>query len=762
MPLSGLPDEWAVDSNVMKIASVLVSVAAILGLLYVGQGVLMPLAIAFLVSFALSPLVRALVRRRVPRPLAASLVMLALLLALAGLTLLILSQLSTLSAELPTYQATMRDKIDALAQQTSRPGMFDGLLRTIDALREEMGQAMADESENAPMRVEIVPDATAPLRTAALWVGPILAPLATFGIVIVLIFLTLLDQGNLRDRFLRLLGGDLHRSTDAMEEAGLRISRYLIMQVVVNTSYAVPMAIGLCLIGVPGFALWGIIAGVMRFLPYVGPILSAMFPIAMAFAVDPGWQMVVLVIALIITLELISNNIVEPILYGTSTGLTALSLITAATFWTALWGPAGLVLSTPLTVCLLVIGRNIPQLRIFETLLGSAPALDTASRIYQRLLARDVDDALDLAEQRIETSSLDAFYADEGLSVLQRVTPRGEANARPEHRLRVMEGMERLLADLRADHPPPASVGLPRVACLGGRWEADGLSCQMLSHVLTLAGYPTRDRSAGHIDDIDLEGIDVVFMTYFNPSPARSASALCRKVRERRPDIRIVLALWSVDGESDLAKLAGEWNADHIVTSIDEALRTAVAILSPDAVPPGVPRPDDDEDRVATIQRTRVLDDHLRDELDGISRRAAEVFRTAASLVTIIDRTQEFVVGQSGDLAGLSRVEGDGPMHMPREAAVCNHVIARNDLLVIEDARRDPLFRDQPMLSTWSARFYAGAPLRTEAGHVIGALCLIDPDPYEMGINEQILLREMADEVVRLIEHGSSQTDALG
>ncbi len=363
----------------------------------------------------------------------------------------------------------------------------------------------------------MVSDAASPLRTAAEWLGPALAPLATAGIVIVFVFLALLDRGDLRDRLLQMLGGNLHRSTDAMEEAGTRISKYLLMQLVVNVSYGIPMALGLWFIGVPGWILWGTLAALMRFIPYVGPMLSAIFPIALAFAVDPGWTMVLLTIGLILFLELVSNNIVEPMLYGTSTGLSAMSLITAATFWTALWGPAGLILSTPLTVCLLVIGRNLPALGFLETLLGSAPALDISTRIYQRLLANDPEEAIEIAGTAIEATSVPDFYHAHGIGVLRQASADFLEQARAEHRLRVISGMDVLLDDLREEYPGaiPADAPAPRVACIGGKWEIDAVAGEMLAHALATRGIAAVERPAGiltgrYLDGLDLAGMDIV------------------------------------------------------------------------------------------------------------------------------------------------------------------------------------------------------------------------------------------------------------
>ena len=428
-----------------------------------------------------------------------------------------------------------------------------------------------------PLAVTVVGDGPSPFATASAWLAPALAPLATLGIVVVFVFLVLLDRGDLRDRLIRLLGGNLHRSTDALEEAGKRISKYLLMQLVVNVTYGIPMALGLWAIGVPGWILWGTLAAIMRFIPYVGPMLSAIFPLALAFAVDPGWQMVLMALALIVFLELVSNNIVEPMLYGTSTGLSALSLIAAATFWTALWGPLGLILSTPLTVCLLVVGRNLPQLAFFDTLLGSTPALDLPTRIYQRLIANDPDEAYEIASDAIRTTGIAAFYNTTGMEVLRQASDDYHANARVEHRLRVVDGMDQLLEDLREDHPA-TPAGTPRVACIGGKWQVDAISAEMLVHALALADIPAVQRATGtvtarYVDGLDLEGIDTVCIGYFSRDPDAAVRGFVRRLRRRWPDLRIVLALWNAPEDQAGPDRAEALGVDQIVLSVDGAVQ---------------------------------------------------------------------------------------------------------------------------------------------------------------------------------------------
>lgn len=755
-----LPADPAVRrTDIVQMAAWLTVGAIVIGLLYFGQDVLIPLAIAFLVSFALSPLVRFLVRRGMPQVAAVSLVMLAVIALLAGLGLLIASQVSVLSAELPAYQSTIRSKIAGLGQQMEGPGLFDGVFQTIATVQEQLATALQDTPGSVadPLAVTVVGDGPSPFSTAIAWLAPALAPLATLGIVVVFVFLVLLDRGDLRDRLIRLLGGNLHRTTDALEEAGKRISRYLLMQLVVNVTYGIPMAIGLWAIGVPGWILWGTLAAIMRFIPYVGPILSAVFPLSLAFAVDPGWQMVLLALGLIVFLELVSNNIVEPLLYGTSTGLSALSLIAAATFWTALWGPVGLILSTPLTVCLLVVGRNLPQLAFFDTLLGSTPALDLPTRIYQRLIANDPDEAYEVASDAIRITSVHAFYNDPGIEVLRQATDDYHANARVEHRLRVVDGMDRLLDDLEEDHPAPDLSGRPvRVACIGGKWQVDAISARMLVHALALSGVPavalpTAAVTTAHVDQLDLEGIDTVVLAYFSRDPDTAVRGFVRRLRRRQPDLRIVLALWNAPEAAVDQDHAAALGVDQIVLSLDETVQRLVLShgADPDATPAEAQA--DDAGRLNALAATAVLDGHAREDLDDLAARAADAFDVDFAFIAVVDAEAEYVVGQSRVLPGRMTETEPQMLWMPRGEGLAGRVVLSGDTVVVADIDRDPLLSDNPTARQWKGRFFVATPLRTSDGHVIGALCLMDDTPRDIADNDLDFLDKVAADVVALL-----------
>ena len=757
------------ELDTVKIAAALVSGAVILAGLYFGREILVPLAIAFLITFALNPPVTWLARLGLPRLLATCLVMVTVGCALVGLGVILGAQVRSIAVELPAYQSTILTKLADLRQNLKAPGLFDGVLKTVERVQKEVESKDDKPAEGpVPQRVEIVPMPQTPFEQAFAWLVRSAEPLATTGIVLVFVFLALLDIGDLRDRFLRLLGGNFHRSTDAIQEAGARISKYLLMQLLVNVSYGVPLAAGLWIIGVPGALLWGAVGAAMRFIPYVGPLIAAIFPVAIAFAVDSGWSMLLWTVALIVILELISNNIVEPLLYGSSTGLSAISLIAAAILWTALWGPVGLILSTPLTVCLLVLGRNLPQLRFLETMLGSTPALDVPARIYQRLIANDADEAVEIASTEIEKSSVVSFYDTVGIEVLRLASEEFFQNASAEHRLRLASGMDALLDDLRDQYPASLSPeAKPTVLCIGGKWEIDALAGEMLTHALAFEGIaaaaqPAATVNADYLARLDLKGADIVCLSYFTPNPAIPARHACRRMRRRWPNVRIVLALWKAPPELLTDESLETFKADAVVTSVEEAVLRIHRIAAPahPKAPPPAPGPATDAERAAALKATGVLEGDRREALDALAKRAADVFNTSVAVITTIDKEREYFVGQSGKLPNAITDDAGTLLPMDREHAICNYVVANDETLVVSDIERDPRFADNDTIKQWDMRFYAGAPLRAADGLILGALCILDSEPRTLEVNEVALLETMASDVVATITTSEVEKEA--
>ncbi|TWU16597.1 AI-2E family transporter [Allorhodopirellula heiligendammensis] len=463
--------EVATIAAVAQLLAVVLTVAS----LFFARDVFIPLALGFLLSFLLSPIVNRLQRSGVSNVVAVVLTATLAFVLLAGVATLIGREVTSLVGALPEHREELVSKARSMA------GMTTGVGGSLDRLAEDVtdaiensaeeefeaaegteptddidlpfvggdddGEDSADEAADksivqrwtdkllpipgmtkskkthdgatpkTPLYMVLVQE-NLPLASWATTAGTMLGPFATAGLVCVIALFTLIHREDLRDRIIAVVShGNYVTTTEAMDEAAGRISRYLIAQTIVNTSYGLVLTIGLTIIGstmtqdgsFPNVILWGALATCLRFVPYIGPVASAIFPLTMAFAVFPGYGVFIAVAALIITMELLSNNILEPWLYGASTGISAVAVIFAAVFWGWLWGPFGLFLSTPLTVCLVVLGRYVPRFKMLAILLGEEVQIDTSMRFYQRLLASDAHRARTilqdhLAEHDMETT----------------------------------------------------------------------------------------------------------------------------------------------------------------------------------------------------------------------------------------------------------------------------------------------------------------------------------------------------------------------
>jgi predicted PurR-regulated permease PerM len=399
--------------------------------LYFGQEVLIPITLAVMLSFVLSPAVAFLERLRVGRAPAVILTVLAALALLGAIGTLIGSQAASLAEDAPQYASTIEKKVQgvqafAVARMAAFTQSVGGRRRTpqIGSL-----QSASQRATTRAVPVRIVQDQTSPLTIAKTVLAPILGPLETTVLVIIVAIFILMQREDLRDRMIRLFGSnDLHRTTRAMDDAGQRLSRYFLSQLSVNTCFGLVIGVGLWFIGIPSPAMWGVMAGLLRFVPYIGSLIAAVAPAALGAAVDPGWTMTLEVVALFVIVEPLTGYVVEPLLYGHSTGLSPVSVIVAAIFWTWLWGPIGLIMSTPLTLILVVMGRHVKSFEIFDVLLGDRPALTPVESFYQRILANNPDEALAQAETLLADGSLLAYYdqvALEGLKLAVEDQARG-------------------------------------------------------------------------------------------------------------------------------------------------------------------------------------------------------------------------------------------------------------------------------------------------------------------------------------------------
>ena len=583
----------AIVPGLRLMVGMVIAAVVILGL-YVGRDVLLPVALAALLGFLLDPAVSRLKRWGMPRVLSVALVMVLALGALGAGAIYVGGQVTSLSAELPTYQNTIRQKLRHVKPYFNGPGVWDGAVKVLNTVETEIGQG--DARTRRVQKVEVQEPAVKPIQKALELLSKVAEPLATTGIVFLFVVLILLDRSGLQDRLLRLMGPNTHMASDALDDAATRIGQYLRMQLFVNLSYGVPMALGLWWIGVPGAILWGILAAVLRFVPYIGPMASAVFPLTLAFAVDPGWSLLLWTLALILLLELLSNNIIEPWLYGASTGLSTLSIILAATFWTALWGPVGLILSTPLTVCLLVLGRYIPGMGFLEILLGSQAVFDPPEKLLQRLWRGDVDQAIDVASENIDQAlspkpsqheqalAVTQFYDQVAVPALLIAAQQYRHAASPPQRQRLSEAVAMLLSGLQRHYRPtalqPVTEGQPpaqTVVCVGMQWDIDRHAATMAAHALRLHGVDSSTRAVSietvlRQGDLSLyDGVRHLCICSFHSNPLGKLSQMCESLRLRCPQLHITVMLLGAPGRGPLRPATlDSMQADNAVYQISE------------------------------------------------------------------------------------------------------------------------------------------------------------------------------------------------
>lgn len=748
-----------------------------IGALYLGREIFVPFALAILLSFVLTPLVNWLRRWKVPRIAAVLIAVSIAFIVVAGIALVVGRQMVQLASNLPNYQTTITEKIRSLQSSAPGGGVVDAVTTTMQDLGREIS---GDEKKPAatssrlgtesrePVTVRVEPPQPRPLELIRSVIGPLLAPLATSGLVVIFVIFVLLEREDLRDRFIKLAGaGDLQKSTQAINDAASRVSRYLLMQLVVNLTYGVPIGLALYFVGVPNAVLWGLLAAVLRFIPYLGPFLAAIFPIALAIAVDPGWTMLFWVVGLFVTAELVSNNVIEPWLYGSSTGLSSLAIIIAAIFWTMLWGPVGLFLATPLTVCLVVIGRYVPQLEFLGVLLGSDPVLAPEEQLYQRLLAGNLEEAVEFAENYVDEYSSRELYDNVGIPALRLAeNDRQRSGIDTNYRRLVAETAISVVREVD-DHIREKATAVnegnhtakrPCVLCLAGRTELDHAAAEMLAQVLEEHNIgakvlPPIVVTRGALEQLDLEAVDVVCLSYFHPQPQVYARYVFRRLRRRAPQVRLAACCWNlIDGTEQPGELKTQVAADAAFASLQACVEQVEAWVGRAATLGDTPQLTADAERAQLAAlRGLGLDASKRQDLEEASRKVAQAFNAPIALVTLVDNIQP--------TAAESRTqEVHAGLPSNHEGSLDSHVIAAGDMLVSEDVTEDPRFADDPHVLERGIRFYAGVPLRTSSGHVVGCLCVIDTQPREFTDRDRDRLQGMANQL--MVEIQSAQATA--
>jgi predicted PurR-regulated permease PerM len=629
------------EARTATLQSLLIAAIVITGL-YVAREVLIPLALAIVLSFVLTPALLFLRRLKVPRVVGVAIVVVFAFALIFGLGWLMSQQATQLAGDLPRYQHVLAEKISALRKSAAGSPALEKATEAIKDLEQELANPTPEPKVGAepsppeqaegrkPIPVEIHEPPPRSLELFQRIAGTVLPPLATAGIVILFVIFILLQREDLRDRAIRLLGAsDMQRTTSAMNDAAERLSKYFLRQVLINSAYGVFIALGLWLIGVPSPIVWGILAMLMRFVPYVGSFIAAALPLLLAAVVEPGWTTFLLTAALYLISETLMGQVVEPLVFGHGTGVSPIAVIISTVFWTWLWGPLGLLLAMPLTVCLVVLGRHVEGLNFFEVLLGDKPALTPQQSFFQRALTGDSAEATYQAELALKDEPLANYLDDVALKGLQLAERDFERGALDEENLnRINITVKEIMDDL-ADFEPrrwfrkaepvekkndaeEAQTGLASlstmdeaeeeplpilepadlapgweeedsVLCIGGRTPLDEAAAAMLAGLLKKHGLNARTAasdaiSAGNIVSLQAAKAKLVCLSFLGGSSPAQVRYLVRRLRRILPSgCMILVGYWADDaGGATVKALKATAEADAFANSLHEAAEIAV------------------------------------------------------------------------------------------------------------------------------------------------------------------------------------------
>ena len=620
------------------LATVMIVILTV-GILFFAREILVPIAIAVLLSFVLSPLVKALRKLGLGKRLSVGAVVFATFLIAVGAGAILAKQISDLAADAPKYQTTVMSKIDGFRTFAARSPVLGKLNSVIaevtqsprtaqkaaDMPRPAGAPLTQDAPKTGPLPVELVSPPPGVLTILQAAIGMAASPLATAAVVAIFIVFILMQREDLRNRFIRLVGsGDLQRTTLAMNDAARRLSRYFLAQVCLNMGFGAAVAAALTILGVPSALLWGIVAAFMRFIPYVGSIGAAFFPVVLAAAANSGWTLAFETAAFFVAIELIVGQVVEPLVYGHHTGISPIAVVISATFWTWLWGPVGLVLSTPMTVCLVVMGRHVGRLAFLDVLLGDAPALTQVEIFYQRMLAGDPSEILDHAEGFMREHSL-LEYSDQiamkALLTAQVDVRRGTLD--DARQLRIRDMMRDLAEDFRdrdddhvlpgPDKNAPASLAEPTdhadaetrmpqtmidpswmrsksIICFAGRTPLDEAAAHLLADVLMERGIGVQVEPADSLMRKGTNSFDgdtrLVILSFLDADLSiTQAKVAVRRLRRRIPNVAVMAAFWmSETDDQRAATLCESVRCDVCASSLPQALSLCLQRAAPSLV----------------------------------------------------------------------------------------------------------------------------------------------------------------------------------
>jgi predicted PurR-regulated permease PerM len=615
--------------------------AIVIAALHIGRDVLIPLALAILLSFVLTPPLLLLRRIKVPRVLAVVIVVSSAFAIILALGWMMSREVTQLAGDLPSYRFALSEKIKSFRETTATSPVLKRAGDVLTDLQRELATseaeitpapqvgAEAERPEDQPITVQIQERELTPFELSQRIAGTVLPPLATAGIVLLFVVFILIQREDLRDRLLRLLGAsDLQRATSTMSDAATRLSKFFLRQLLINSTYGALITGALWLIGIPSPIIWGVLAALMRFVPFIGSYIAAIPPVLLAAAIDPGWSPALITLAVFVVGELTMGQVVEPLVFGRGTGVSPLAVVISTVFWTWLWGPIGLILATPLTVCLAVLGRHVEGLQFFEILLGDKPALTPQQSFYQRALSGDAAEATYQAELCLKDQSLVSYLdsvAMSGLKFAEHDARRGSLDAEQEEKIEYTvremldnladfeprrwfsklrhkpeteedergglatlaaaetdEDDEKLLVD-RSELAPGWVVDEP-ILCIGGRNALDAAAADMLAGVLRKRGLGVKELgpeaiSAGHISTLAGTEAKLVCLSYLGMGngPAHIRYVV-RRLRRILPEGTLILVCyWADEAERASAmELLQYAEADASATSLPEAVELCV------------------------------------------------------------------------------------------------------------------------------------------------------------------------------------------
>ncbi len=623
--------------------NILLPFVVVVTTLYLAREFLIPLALAVLVSFLLAPLIQRLERLGIGRTFAVVGSTLLVLALFGCLFFLVASQVIDLAAQLPKYQSNLQAKIIAFKapKNSALDRAANSVKQVSEAVTKELKQEPAapdptrvavqsapgakppvapeapasgaatlpakpssapEKTDAAPVPVTIVTNPTSSWESVKIVARPVLAPLGTAALVLLLVIFFLLEREDMRDRLIHLIGrSHLQVTTQALDEAALRVSRYLLAQFTVNMSYGVLISIGLYFVGIPNAMLWGMLAGLFRFVPYIGPWIGATCPLLLSLAMSPGWTIPVLTFALFLTVELLVSNVLEPWLYGSKTGISPLAIIASAAFWTWLWGTTGLLLATPLTVCIAVLGKYIPSLTFLDVILGDRPPIAPEDRLYQRLLAHDDDEVTDLIEAHLKEHGLASTFDSLIIPALRLIDEDFRLGTLSEDDRGRLLGIAREIVGELAENQAPklAAESQPLVdpepfVCIPARDLGDEIGCVMLARLLAESGVaavviPSKLLASETVEAVAKTTSQKFCVSVIPPGSARQAIYVCKRLRDRFPDARIAVGMWGELAENDkrINKIR-DAHFDVVFTTLAAAARE---IASSAAVREALPAP---------------------------------------------------------------------------------------------------------------------------------------------------------------------------